>query len=55
MLFLTNFHYSPSSAVQGSDEPFLFHEGAGVLHQGGEHFQSEANRGQGWLVHPYEF
>ena len=43
MLFLTNFLYSPSSAVQCSDEPVPHLGGAGVLHQGGEYFQGEAS------------
>ena len=43
MLFLTNFLYSPSSAVHCSDEPVPHSGGAGVLHQGGDHFQCEAS------------
>ena len=42
-MFLTNLFYSPSSAVQCSDEPVPHHGVAGVLHQGGEHFQGEAS------------
>ena len=43
MLFLTNFLYSPSSAVQCSDEPVPHRGGAEVLHQGGKHFEGEAS------------
>ena len=50
MLVLTNFLFSSSSAVQCSDEPVPQCGGAGVLHQGGEHFQGEASNTEDILM-----